>query len=93
MVPTDSAVPCDIITVDVEEWFHGHNYLDRVPPEVWENQEQRVEKGMGRCLDLLDAHGVKGTFSGHRRRDLAGRLPGAEFQHHPVGTRLSEYPA
>ncbi len=62
MVPTVSAVPRDIITVDVEEWFHGHNYLDRVPPEVWDDQEQRVEKGMARCLDLLDAHGVKGTF-------------------------------
>ncbi len=24
-----------IITIDVEEWFHGHNYLDHVPPATW----------------------------------------------------------
>jgi len=54
--------PLDIITVDVEEWFHGHNYLDHMPPEVWDDQELRVEKGMTLCLDLLDKYGVKGTF-------------------------------
>jgi len=54
--------PKDIITVDVEEWFHGHNYLDHVPPEVWDDQESRVEIGMSLCLDLLDRFGVKGTF-------------------------------
>lgn len=52
----------DIITVDVEEWFHGHNYLDHVPPESWDNQESRVEQGTGLCLDLLDRHDVKATF-------------------------------
>jgi polysaccharide deacetylase family protein (PEP-CTERM system associated) len=62
MAKTVSVAPRDVITVDVEEWFHGHNYLDRVPPEVWDDQELRVEKGMSRCLDLLDVHGVKGTF-------------------------------
>jgi polysaccharide deacetylase family protein (PEP-CTERM system associated) len=54
--------PRDIITVDVEEWFHGHNYLDHVPPGVWDRQEQRVEVGTHRCLDLLDRHGVRATF-------------------------------
>jgi polysaccharide deacetylase family protein (PEP-CTERM system associated) len=62
MVPTVSAVPRDIITVDVEEWFHGHNYLDHMQPEVWDDQELRVEKGMSLCLDLLDSHQVKATF-------------------------------
>ena len=57
-----SVPPRDIITVDVEEWFHGHNYLDHIPPEIWDDQEQRVEKGMSLCLDLLDRFGVKGTF-------------------------------
>ncbi len=52
----------DIITVDVEEWFHGHNYLDRVPPQQWEAQESRVEQGAALALDLLDRHGVKATF-------------------------------
>ena len=52
----------NILTVDVEEWFHGHNYLDHVPPGQWESQESRVEKGTLKCLDLLDRHGVTATF-------------------------------
>lgn len=52
----------NILTVDVEEWFHGHNYLDHVPPGQWDNEESRVEKGTHRCLDLLDRHQVKATF-------------------------------
>lgn len=52
----------DIITVDVEEWFHGHNYLDHVPPGQWDQQESRVEQGTSLCLDLLDRHQVKATF-------------------------------
>lgn len=51
-----------IITIDVEEWFHGHNYLDHVPPATWTDQDLRVERGTSRCLDLLDRHGVKATF-------------------------------
>lgn len=51
-----------IITIDVEEWFHGHNYLDHVPPATWDGQDLRVERGTVRCLDLLDRHGVKATF-------------------------------
>lgn len=51
-----------IITIDVEEWFHGHNYLAHVPPSTWADQELRVERGTHLCLDLLDRHGVKATF-------------------------------
>ncbi len=54
--------PRTIITVDVEEWFHGHNYLDHVPLDQWENQESRVRQGMDICLKLLDKHQVKATF-------------------------------
>lgn len=52
----------NIVTVDVEEWFHGHNYLHKVPPATWDDQDSRVGKGMAACLDLLDEHGVKATF-------------------------------
>src|SRR5690606_22677955 len=43
-----AAVAPTIITIDVEEWFHGHNYLDHVPPATWEGQELRVERGTAR---------------------------------------------
>jgi polysaccharide deacetylase family protein (PEP-CTERM system associated) len=62
MTRSATVAPLDVITVDVEEWFHGHNYLDKVPPAVWDQQELRVEKGISRCLKLLDEHGVKATF-------------------------------
>ena len=62
MVQPALVPPRDIITVDVEEWFHGHNYLDHMPPESWDDQEPRVAKGMSFVLDLLDRFGVKGTF-------------------------------
>ena len=55
-------VPRDIVTVDVEEWFHGHNYLEHAPPDSWDGLEQRVETGTRRVLDLLDRHGVTATF-------------------------------
>lgn len=51
-----------IITVDVEEWFHGHNYLEHVPADQWDAQESRVRQGMDICLELLDRHQVKATF-------------------------------
>ena len=54
--------PRTIITVDVEEWFHGHNYLDQVPAKLWDKQESRVRQGMDICLKLLDRHQVKATF-------------------------------
>jgi polysaccharide deacetylase family protein (PEP-CTERM system associated) len=57
-----SVAPPTIVTVDVEEWFHGHNYLHQVPPDTWHAQETRVEKGMAACLDLLDRHGARATF-------------------------------
>jgi len=62
MAPVGTVTPRDIITVDVEEWFHGHNYLHHMPPEVWDDQEQRVEIGMELVLDLLDRHDVQATF-------------------------------
>ncbi|MEN8006828.1 MAG: DUF3473 domain-containing protein [Candidatus Krumholzibacteriota bacterium] len=62
MAQPAAVIPRDIITVEVEEWFHGHNYLDHMPPEVWDDQESRVEKGVALCLDMLDRFGVKGTF-------------------------------
>jgi polysaccharide deacetylase family protein (PEP-CTERM system associated) len=56
------ASPPDILTIDVEEWFHGHNYLGQVPPESWDDQVCRIEGNTELCLDLLAAHGVAATF-------------------------------
>ncbi len=55
-------LPPDIVTVDVEEWFHGHNYLRAIPPDRWDAQESRVVPNTERCLALLGRHGVRATF-------------------------------
>jgi len=52
----------DIMTIDVEEWFHGHNYLQSVPPAEWEGRESRVESNVEFCLELLDRHRTTATF-------------------------------
>ncbi len=90
----------NILTVDVEEWFHGHNYLDHVPPGQWDSQESRVEKGTLRCLDLLDRHQVRATFfvlgwTAERHPDLIAEIArrgheiGCHSHRHPEVFKLS----
>ena len=52
----------DILTIDVEEWFHGHNYLPQFPPETWDARESRVVGNTRLCLELLESRGVTATF-------------------------------
>jgi polysaccharide deacetylase family protein (PEP-CTERM system associated) len=90
----------DIITIDVEEWFHGHNYLDTVSPDQWDAQESRVEKGMAVTLDLLDRFAAKATFfvlgwTAERHPDLVreilhrGHEVGCHSYSHPVIYRMT----
>jgi polysaccharide deacetylase family protein (PEP-CTERM system associated) len=46
------------LSVDVEDWFMGIE----LPIERWDQQEPRLEHGLRRILDLLDATGMKATF-------------------------------
>ncbi len=90
----------DIITIDVEEWFHGHNYLAQVPPTTWDEIELRVVANTKRCLELLAQHQVRATFfvlgwTAKRFpalvRDLidAGHEIGCHSYGHPLVFRLS----
>jgi len=52
----------NIITIDVEDWFH---ILDNpaVPPiNKWDILESRIEKNVNILIDLLDRYGAKATF-------------------------------
>jgi polysaccharide deacetylase family protein (PEP-CTERM system associated) len=74
--------PPDILTVDVEEWFHGHNYLRTVPRERWDEQESRVVPNTERCLEILARHDVRATFfvlgwTAERHPDLVRRIAAA----------------
>ena len=91
----------DILTIDVEEWFHGHNYLPQYPPATWDAQGSRVEGNTDRCLELLDRHGVRATFfvlgwtaSRHpglvRRIAAAGHEIACHSYSHPIVFELDE---
>lgn len=88
-----SATP-DILTIDVEEWFHGHNYLTQVPPDAWDRQEERVVANTDRVLDLLARHGVRATFfvlgwTASRHPDLVRRIAAAG---HEIGCHSFGHP-
>ncbi len=48
----------NVLTIDVEEWFHGMKYA----PSRWSQLESRLQVGMEVILQLLDKHLVKATF-------------------------------
>ncbi len=94
------SAPPDILTIDVEEWFHGHNYLEAAPPETWAGRESRVEAATDLCLEMLAAHGVRATFfvlgrvaEGHpglvRRIAAAGHEIACHSHDHPIVHRMT----
>ena len=52
----------NVISVDVEDYFHVEAFSDRVSRESWDSYTCRVEANTHRVLDLLDEAGVRGTF-------------------------------
>jgi polysaccharide deacetylase family protein (PEP-CTERM system associated) len=54
--------PGNVISVDVEEYFHAESFASVTPPETWTGCESRVDASTRRLLDLFAAHGVEATF-------------------------------
>src|SRR5438309_6095127 len=52
----------NIISVDVEDYFHVEAFADVVQPAQWERYPSRVEANTERVLDLFEEWGVRGTF-------------------------------
>ena len=52
----------NILTVDVEEYFHPNAMDAAVDPSRWDELPTRVEHNTQRVLDLLSAHDVRATF-------------------------------
>ena len=52
----------NIISVDVEEYFHPTEVAALVKPEQWATLPSRVEPQTRRVLDIFDRHHVTGTF-------------------------------
>jgi len=57
-----SAAPENVFSVDVEDYFQVEAFADVIPRSGWDGYTSRVEANTRRILDLLDAHGVRGTF-------------------------------
>ncbi len=52
----------NIMSVDVEDYFHVEAFSDVVDRARWDTYPSRVERNTRRVLDLLDESGVRGTF-------------------------------
>jgi len=52
----------NIITVDLEEWFHVCGLEDRIPQSSWPALEPRVVEGTDRILRIFSRSGVTATF-------------------------------
>jgi polysaccharide deacetylase family protein (PEP-CTERM system associated) len=52
----------DVMSVDVEDYFHVEAFSDVVGRGDWENYGCRVEANTRRLLDLFDEQGIEATF-------------------------------
>jgi polysaccharide deacetylase family protein (PEP-CTERM system associated) len=52
----------NILSVDVEDYFHVEAFADRITPEMWPSFSRRVANNTKRLLDLFARHDAKATF-------------------------------
>jgi len=52
----------NVLSVDVEDYFHPTEVQRVADPARWDSLPSRVEGATGRVLDLLEARGVRATF-------------------------------
>ena len=72
----------NVISVDVEDYFHPSEVRRTVEVSKWETLPSRVEAATGAVLELLAARGVQGTFFvlgwvARRHPRLLGRIAAA----------------
>jgi polysaccharide deacetylase family protein (PEP-CTERM system associated) len=90
-----------ILTLDVEEWFHAHNYREKVPAATWADHERRAWNGVDRLLRLCEHIGGPATWfvlgwTAEREPELvreiasAGHEIGCHTYAHPVAYELDE---
>lgn len=52
----------NILTFDIEEWFHILDNASTQSEKEWSNFESRIHQNMDRIYKILDENNVKGTF-------------------------------
>ena len=56
------AGPMNALTIDVEDYFQVSAFAPYIRRDEWDSRECRVERNVGRILELLAARDVKATF-------------------------------
>jgi polysaccharide deacetylase family protein (PEP-CTERM system associated) len=54
--------PVNALTIDVEDYFQVSAFVPYIRRDEWDSRECRVERNVGRILELLAASEVKATF-------------------------------
>lgn len=52
----------NLLTIDVEDYFHASGFADRIDPSEWGSLQGRVEYTTRRLLRILGEHDVRATF-------------------------------
>src|SRR5947207_1147542 len=52
----------NVLSIDVEDYFHVGAFAGKIHNTQWNSYESRVERNVVRILELLDKYSVKGTF-------------------------------
>ena len=60
--PAATHVPANVISVDVEEYFHAESLSSVVDRSSWETLDSRVEVTTRRILELFAKHNIEATF-------------------------------
>jgi polysaccharide deacetylase family protein (PEP-CTERM system associated) len=60
--PDDEPTLANVLTVDVEEYYHGVEFAHALDADALGRLPSRVVRETERLLDALDEHGARGTF-------------------------------
>ena len=60
--PAVLPVAKNVLTIDLEEWFHVTNFENCISRDNWHNLPRRIPLILPRLLDLLAEHGAHATF-------------------------------
>src|ERR1051325_11737404 len=52
----------NILSVDVEDYFHVEAFASQISPQDWDRFESRVERNTYRILEIFAKHNAKATF-------------------------------
>lgn len=55
-------MPANVLSFDVECWFHAHNLRAAIRPDRWDELPQRLGTPLAGILAMLRRHDVKATF-------------------------------